>query len=108
MFDDFHPIELNATTAPNVLSKPSIFDVAVASRLDVFCASTEMSPPASMNGAWIHACALASTTFVTMTAPKPSHVLTRLSSKAVRDADSTADTLTSPPAVTGVPLIDAR
>ena len=46
MLDDFHPIELNATTAPNVWSKPSIFDVAVASSVEVFSASTTMSPPA--------------------------------------------------------------
>ena len=55
MFDDFQPIELKATTAPKVSSKPSIFEVAVASRLDVFAASTEMSPPASTNGASTHA-----------------------------------------------------
>ena len=63
---------------------------------------------ASTDGASIQACALESTTFVTMTAPKPAHVCTRLSSNAVSDADSSAETETSPPAVTGVAVIDAR
>ena len=43
-----------------------------------------------------------------MTAPKPAHVCTRLSSKARSVADSDAETETPPPAVTGVPVIDAR
>ena len=70
MLDDFQPIELNATTAPNVSSKPSIFDVAVASSVETFSAETS-TPAASTESPSIHAYALESTTLVTMTAPSP-------------------------------------
>jgi hypothetical protein len=106
-FDDFQPIELNATVNPIVWSKPSIFEVAVASRVETFSARTETAP-ASTDGLSIHACALERTMLVTITAPSPAHVWTRLSSKAASVAASDAETDTVPTAVTGVVEIDAR
>ena len=109
MFDDFQPIELNATTAPKVLSKPSIFEVAVASSVEVFCASTEMSPPALTDGASIHARGAREHD---VRDDDRAEALPRLDEAVVerdqRRVLERRDATTLPPAVTGVSVIDAR
>ena len=99
-FDGFQPIELKASTKLR-LSHDSIFEVAVASIVEAFSASTVTLSRRSRRRSCTYAFALESITFVTTTAPLPVHALVTLSSNAVRSASSFAETVTSPVVVTG-------